>query len=198
MSNKKALEPKENSSPKNESGFTMIEAIGAIFVLTIGLIGTMAAMTYALEFSSISRNVGSAKSIIVASIEEVETLRNAQRLNFRQIANVGKVDNSDSSNQFSGFSNGFKQVSLKPGADGVNGTDDDLSADAGADGIYGTNDDTIDTTRVRSGYMRQITITDLSDSLKKVEVKVKYLGREGKQGEITGVSYLNDDARVNR
>jgi type II secretory pathway pseudopilin PulG len=188
----------KNIQLKNQDGFTMIEAIVAIFVLTIGLIGTMAAMTYALEFSSISRNVGSAKSVIVASIEEVETLRNAQRLNFRQIANVGKVDNSDASNLFNGFSTGFKQVSLNPGADGVFGTSDDLSANAGADGIYGTADDLIDTTRVRSGYMRQITITDLSDSLKKIEVKVKYLGREGKQGEITGVSYLNDDARVNR
>lgn len=176
----------------------MIEAIVAIFVLTIGLMGTMAAITYALEFGSISRNVGSAKSVIVATIEEVETLRNAQRLNFRQVANVGKVDNAESTNQFNGFSEGFKQVSLKPGADGVNGTDDDLATSAGADGAYGTKDDVIDTTRVRSGYMRQITVSDLSDSLKKIEVKVKYLGRAGKQGEITGVSYLNDDARVNR
>lgn len=176
----------------------MIEAVVAIFILTIGLVGTMAAVTYAIEFGRISRNVGAAKAIIVASIEQVETLRNAQRLNFKQIANVGNVDNTDSSNPFDGFGVGFKSVSLVPGNDGVNGTADDLSKAAGADGKFGTSDDVLDQTLVRGGFERQITITDLSASLKKIEVKIKYLGREGRQGEITGVGYLNDDTRTNR
>lgn len=191
QSNKKILS-------QTEGGFTLIEAVVAIFVLTIGLVGTVAAITYAIEFGRISRNVGGAKSVIVASIEEIETLRNAQRLNFRQIANAGKVDNADSSNQFDGFSAGFKPVSLQPGNDGVLGTDDDLSKTAGADAKFGTSDDELDETRARAGLERQITITDLSVSLKKIEVRVRYYGREGKQGEITGVGYLNDDARVTR
>lgn len=182
----------------SEGGFTMIEAIVAIFVLTIGLIGTVAAIIYALEFGAISRNVGTAKQVIVASIEEVETLRNAQRLNFRQIANVDAVDNSDSSNQFSGFSKGFVPVSTEPGVDGVNGTNDDLSIAPGDDGKYGTDDDKKDSLRIIGGYTRQITVSEISTSLKKVEIKIRYVGRAGKQGEITGVSYLNDDARVNR
>lgn len=189
---------KEKKSADGEAGFTMMEAIVAIFVLTIGLVGTAAAITYALEFGAVSRNVGGAKAIIVSSIEDVETLRNAQRLNFKQIANAGKVDNTDSSNQFDGFSAGFKSVSLAPGNDGVNGTNDDLSKSAGADGKFGTPDDIIDDSLVRGGLQRQITITDLSASLKKIEIKVRYLGRQGKQGEITGVGYLNDDARVTR
>lgn len=189
---------KEKKSADGEAGFTMMEAIVAIFVLTIGLVGTAAAITYALEFGAVSRNVGGAKAIIVSSIEDVETLRNAQRLNFKQIANAGKVDNTDSSNQFDGFSAGFKSVSLAPGKDGVNGTNDDLSKSAGADGKFGTDDDIIDDSLVRGGLQRQITITDLSASLKKIEIKVRYLGRQGKQGEITGVGYLNDDARVTR
>lgn len=189
---------KKKSRAGRENGFTMIEAVVAIFVLTIGLIGTVAAITYALEFGAVSRNVGSAKSVIVASIEEVETLRNSQRLNFRQIANFGAVDNTDSSNLFGGFSKGFKPVGLQPGPDGVNGTNDDLSTATGLDGVFGTDDDVIDATAVRGGYQRQITISDLSASLKKIEIKVKFPGRAGKQGEITGVGYLNDDARVNR
>lgn len=199
MSNKKMRGQNKKIGKQAENGFTMIEAIIAVFILTIGLVGTMATVVYALEFGSISRNVGSAKSIIVATIEEVETLRNAQRLNFRQIANVGKVDNTDSSNVFGGFSNGFKPLTTNPGPDGVNGTDDDLIA-KGADGIYGTPDDFVDTSQVRSGYSRQITVSFVgaSTSLKKIEIRVKYLGRAGKQGEITGVSYLNDDSRVNK
>ncbi len=183
---------------KNEDGFTMVEAIVAILILTVGLIGTVAAITYALEFGTISRNVTSAKSVIVATIEEIETLRNARRLDFKQIANVGGVDNLNSANQFRGFSVGFNPVSLSPGSDGVSGTDDDISTAPGADGNYGTPDDVVDPSLIRSGFERQITITNLSNSLKKIEIKVKYFSTAGKVGEITGVSYLNNDARVTR
>lgn len=195
MSNKK-LKIKAVST-KNEAGFTLVEAIIAIFVLTIGLIGTAAAITYALEFGSISRNVSSAKSVVVASIEEIETLRNARRLDFKQIANVGSVNNAYSKNLFGVFSTGFQPISRDPGADGVNGTDDDLIA-AGADKTFGTADDFNDPTLVRSGYERQIEITNLSDSIRRVEIKVRYLGSAGKMGEIRGVSYLNDEYRVTR
>lgn len=191
-------ESNKKISTKTEDGFTLIEAVIAIFILTIGLVGTVAAITYAIEFGRISRNVSGAKSVIVASIEEVETLRNAQRLNFRQIANVGAVDNTDATNPFDGFSTGYKPVSLAPGNDGVFGTDDDLSKSAGADGKFGTSDDVLDLTLVRSGLQRQITISNLSSSLKKIEVRVRYSSREGKQAEIVGVGYLNDDARVTR
>ncbi|MGC2234817.1 MAG: prepilin-type N-terminal cleavage/methylation domain-containing protein [Pyrinomonadaceae bacterium] len=182
---------------KSEDGFTLIEAVIAIFIVTIGLIGTAAAITYALEFSTISRNVTSAKSLIVASIEEIESLRNSRRLDFKQIANVGSVDNTNTPSRFDGFSTGFKDVSINPGPDGVNGTDDDLRDD-GADGVYGTGDDIDNPAWIRSGYRRQITITVLSDTLKKIEIKVKYMASNGKTGEITGVCYLNDEARLTR
>ncbi len=177
---------------KDEDGFSLIEVVIAILVLTTGLLGTAAAITYALEFGSISRNVTSAKSVIVSSIEEIETLRNSRRLDFKQFANVGGVDNNGVPNQFKGFSTGIKPVSLIPGPDGVNGTDDDLMARKPDGTLFEDNG------QIRSGYMRQITITNLSDTLKKVEIKVQYLGRAGKSGEITGTSYLNDETRTNR
>lgn len=194
MSNKNFT---NNKISEKTAGFTLIETIIAIFVLTIGLIGAAAAITYSLQFTTLSRNVLSAKQIIVGSIEEIEALRNAQRLDFKQIANVGNVDNTGSPLAFSGFSVGFKPVSVNPGPDGVNGTDDDLLG-AGVDGVYGTADDIDDISLARQGYQRRITVTNLSNSLKKVEIKVRYAGTNGGIGELTGVCYLNDEARLTR
>jgi type II secretory pathway pseudopilin PulG len=192
MSNKLKLQ-----ESKTQQGFTMIEAIIAIFIITIGLIGTAAAITYALEYNSVSRNASNAKLIITSSIEEIESLRNTRRLEFKQLSNNGGVDNTDCPNTFNGFSNGFKDVSISPGPDGINGTDDDL-LNAGADLVYGTADDYNDLSFARGGYTRQITITELSTTVKKVEIKVKYVSSGGKIGELRGVSYLNNDNRLTR
>lgn len=181
----------------DENGFSLIEAVIAIFIITIGLLGTAAAITYSLEFGAVSRNVGAAKLVIVSSIEEIESLRNTRRLDFKQIANAGNVDNTGAPNFFNGFSNGWKEISLDPGPDGVNGTDDDLRS-SGADKTYGTADDFDDPALVRSGYVREIIITDLNQTMKKVVINVRYYGANGKVGTLSGVCYLNDEARLTR
>lgn len=175
----------------------MIEAIAAIFVMTIGLIGTAAALSYAIHYGSISRNVTTAKGLVVSTIEDIETLRNARRLGFRQIANTGFVDNTGATTNFNGFSTDFQDISLNPGPDGVSGTADDLT-DPGPDGTFGTPDDFENPALVRSGYRRKIDITDLSVSMKRVEITIRYFGSGGRVGEINGVAYLNDESRTTR
>jgi len=197
MSNDASPENSKKAARKRERGFSLIEAVVAIFIMTVGLIGTAAALGYALHYGAISRNVTGAKSVIFAQIEEIEALRNSRRLDFKQIANVGGVDNTNAPAAFAGFSTGFKELSLDPGPDGVNGTDDDL-IDAGADGTYGTADDFSNPALARGGYLRQITITNLSGSMKRVEIRVRYLGSGGTVGELAGVCYLNDEARLTR
>ena len=198
MSNKRSSKYEKSAANKEQSGFTLIECVVAIFILTIGLVGTAAAITFALKYGSIGRNVTRGKFVVVAALEQIESLRNSQRLDFKQIANVGAVDNLNSPNQFAGFSNGIQQVSTEPGDDGVFGTADDLSIAPGADGIFGTSDDVLNPAFVRTEFNRQIIITNLSPSLKKVVVIVQYSASGGGVGEITGVSYLNDDARISR
>lgn len=100
----------------------------------------------------------------------------------KQISNVGSVDNTGVTNQFTGFSSGFRIIPLNPGTDGVYGTDDDIA----------------DTDAAKGGYSRQIIITSISATIKKVQVKVRYPGTGGTIGEITGVCYLNDEARLTR
>lgn len=185
------------NSNVNESGFSLLEAVVAIMILSIGLIATAAAITYAIELGTTTRNMSNARAVIMSTIEEVESLRNSRRLNFLQIANVGGVDNTGADRNFNGFSVGYKEVATQPGPDGINGTDDDLK-DKGLDGIYGTPDDFDNVTFVRSGYVRSINIMPLASdpSIKKVEVKVRYYSTGGKVGEISGVSYINDEART--
>lgn len=182
MSNKSITAQKPPISPRNESGFTLIEAIVAILILTIGLVGTAAAITYALQYSAISRNVTKAKLLVVASFEEIESLRNSRRLDYKQIANAGGVDNTNVANLFDGFSTEFRVIPRDPGTDGV----------------YGTADDIADADTAKNGYSRQITITNVSASIKRVQVRVRYPGTGGTTGEITGVCYLNDEARLTR
>ena len=199
MSNKNLNKSSQKNKRQGEQGFSMIEVVVAIFILTIGLIGTAAALTFALEFGALSKNISGAKTVITSTIEEIESLRNSRRLEFKQIENVGSVDNTGSANTFSGFSTGFNPVSLSPGPDGVNGTNDDLT-DPGPDGTFGTTDDTINEDIARKGFTRRITITNLTGSvtIKKIEISVRYEAAAGKIGEVTSVAYLNDEARVTR
>ena len=188
-----------NSQAQNlsEAGFTLVEAVVAILVLTIGMIATAAALTFALEFGALSKNVTGAKTAIVSMIEEIETLRNSRRLEFSQIANVGSVDNTGAARTFTGFTTGFQAVSLAPGEDGVNGTADDL-IDAGPDGVFGTADDFSNPGLVLSGLTRQVAVSSISPTIKKIEVRVRYTAAAGKVGEIGGVAYLNDETRITR
>lgn len=82
MSNKSIKINGSSITIRQESGFTLIEAVIAILILTIGLVGTAAAITYALQYGAISRNVTKAKLLVVASFEEIESLRNSRRLDF--------------------------------------------------------------------------------------------------------------------
>jgi hypothetical protein len=172
-----------------------METVVAIFILTIGLIGTAAALSYALQFTSISRNVGNAKLVATSTIEEIESARNTRRLVFDQIANVPDVDNTGAPNVFGGFSEGYNPVAIRPGPDGVNGTDDDL-LDPGANGTYGDADDFENPAFARGGYEREIIIEVLSVGLKRVQVNVRYYSSGGSVAILSAVSYINDEDRT--
>lgn len=178
-----------------EAGFTLVEMTIAILILTIGLLATAGAVTYALAANNMSRNVTNAKLMTTAVLEQMQTLRNVGQLTFGQIANAGAVDNSDATTPFAGFSNAFEPVSTVPGTDGIFGTPDDLSIAAGADGIWGTGDDVRDNTLARPGYTRRIEISFLDGNvnLRRIVVTTRFPGQNGSIASITGTSYLNND-----
>ena len=176
----------------NEGGFSLLEMVVAMVVLTVGLLGVASAISYALMASNRGRGVTNSKMLVVSALEQMETLRNTGQLNFQEISN-SQVAGSP----FRGFPSDFRDVSTVPGPDGVFGTADDLSTAPGPDGNYGTSDDTRDLTRARPGVTRQILIIDLNPLLKKVQVTLRYGPNGGEQKELVGISYLNDDAHSN-
>jgi len=192
QSRRQALRKQGNS----ESGVTILEMVVAMLILTVGLLGLAASIGYAVTVSNKGRNLTNTKLLVVSLLEQMETLRNTEQLTFGQIANQGSVDNTGAPKTFIGFPTAFQSLSINPGPDGIFGTSDDLIS-PGLDNIYGTSDDTIDSTWAVPGYQRQISITNLSTNLKRIQVTLRYPDSGGQLHDLVGVSYLNNDTRSN-
>lgn len=180
----------------SERGFTILETMIAMGILTVGLLAVASTIGYALLVSNNGRGITNTKLLIVSVLEQMETLRNTDSLKFKQIANVADVDNVGLTRPFAGFPTQFLEVSTNPGGDGIFGTADDL-IEAGPDNKYGTADDFVNTSLARPGVSRQILITSLSPTLKRVQVTLRYSPQGGETREIVGVSYLNDNTLTN-
>jgi type II secretory pathway pseudopilin PulG len=173
-------------STSSESGFSLLEIVVAATLLMIGLLAVASAIGYAMIASNHGRAITNTKLLAVSILEQMETLRNTGNLTFGQIANVGNVDNAGATNAFLGFQPGFQQVSINPGPDGIFGTADDLQD---ANGLTNPGFAIV-------GITRQIQITSLSNTLKRVQVTVKYPVSGGMK-DLTAVCYLNDNTNSN-
>jgi prepilin-type N-terminal cleavage/methylation domain-containing protein len=175
-----------------QAGFSLLEMVVAMLILSIGLLAVASTVAYALAASNRGRGVTNSKMLIVTALEQMETLRNTGQLNFQEISNT-----TVSGSTFRGFPSDFRDVSTVPGPDGVFGTADDLSKAPGPDGNYGTSDDIKDLTRIRPNVSRQILITEINPLLKKIQVTLRYGPNGGEVKDLIGISYLNDDAHSN-
>ena len=185
--------PRLRTGP-SDCGFSLLETVIAATLLAIGLLGVASAIGYAMVASNHGRSITNAKLLAVSILEQMETLRDTGNLTFGQIANVGQVDNTRAPKNFVGFQAGSQQVSTNPGPDGIFGTADDL-IDAGLDRTFGTADDYINPAFAIVGVTRQIQITSLSNSLKKVQVTINYSASGGVR-QLVAVSYLNDNSNA--
>lgn len=163
---------------RREGGFSLFETIVAMLILTVGLLGVASAIGYALMASNSGRGLTNAKLLVVSALEQMETLRDSGELHFSEISNQ-QMPNS----AFTAFPTSFLPVSLVPGPDFVYGTLDDPGRTDPAQAI--------------KGVTRQILITSLSPSLKRIQVTVRYSPNGGTSRDLVCVSYLNDDAHGN-
>ena len=136
---------KLRSHSSAQGGFTLIETMIAIAILSIGIVTMIAAFGTAINATQNSQYNLIMREKALQAMESVYTARNTQQITFSQIANVSNGGI---------FTNGAVQL-LCAGPDGLVNTSDDVNCAAsgpcpagpecivlpGPDGILGTPDD---------------------------------------------------------
>jgi Tfp pilus assembly protein PilV len=163
-----------------ESGFTLMEAMVAMGILTVGLFGLAQVFVVGMRHMASSTPSLIAREKAREAVESVHTARDMRVITWAQINNTSVADGR--------FAVG-PQPLLQPGADGLVNTADDwtgcspttLSSPCyeaivtpGPDGVLGTADDIRSELR---DYSREIQITDLtpvSPTLRLLRVIIRF------------------------
>jgi prepilin-type N-terminal cleavage/methylation domain-containing protein len=159
----------------SECGFSLIEVMISIAIMTIGLVSLLGVFGLAMASTQSSLQNSISKTIANEAIESILTARETQNLTWAQIANTGAGGV---------FLSGFQPVDCA-GADGLFGTADDAACGPeiltlpGPDGIFGTADDI---QLPLTNYQRAIAIAPALDqngnpiaTLDTVNVTVQYV-----------------------
>jgi prepilin-type N-terminal cleavage/methylation domain-containing protein len=165
-----------------ERGFSLLEVVISMAVLTVGLVSLLGVFGLAMASTQTSQQDMIAKQLANEALESVVTARNTSQIQWDDIQNVGSTCSS-SSGTCGLFVTGAIPI-YKAGADGIFGTADDSIAgmqtltEPGPDGIFGTADDV---SIPLTGYKRTILISPVVDSnnnvvssLRGINVTVKY------------------------
>lgn len=126
-----------HNSRKRQTGFSLLEVLISMVVLTVGMVSLLAVFGTAIAATQDSQEDMIAKQLASEAMESILTARDSSEITWAQINNVpsGGI-----------FVIGAKPINL-PGGDGIVGTADDAAAgpeiltSPGPDGIVGTADD---------------------------------------------------------
>ncbi len=152
------------------AGFTLIEVVIAMAILTVGLLGLAEAFYVGMQHMSTSTAALTAREKAREAVESVHTARDTRTIVWSQIRNVsaGGV-----------FLDGAQPLNAA-GADGLVNTADDAAAgvetvrEPGPNGILGDGDDLV---TPLSGFQREIRISELvpaKPDLRELVVTITY------------------------
>ena len=154
---------------RRQCGFTLLEVLISIVVITIGLISMLGAFGVAMAATQTARQDMVAKQLAQEAMESIVTARETADATWDQINNVGTT----------GIFVAGPQPINKAGVDGIVGTADDAAAlpetmqEPGPDGIVGTADDPAPTPL--TNYQRTIAITPTATGdLRNVTITIQY------------------------
>lgn len=162
------------SRKKIEAGFSLLEVVISMAILTIGLVSLLGVFGIAMASTQDSQQDMIAKQLANEALESIVTARNTSQKQWSDIQNVadGGI-----------FLNNYQPV-WKAGGDGIMGTADDAGSgyqtitEPGPDGIYGTSDDI---QLPMSNYQRKIEIQPVTDNngnivatLRAINITIQY------------------------
>jgi prepilin-type N-terminal cleavage/methylation domain-containing protein len=161
--------------PASERGFTLIEVLIAMLILTAGLLSLLGVIALGVTTVAASSPMLIAREKAREAVESVHTARDTGELAWSRIHNVanGGV-----------FLAGMQDIKL-PGLDGLVNTADDGAIEQirnpGTDGILGNSDDIV-TSLSSNLFQREIAITTLNQdgttavnpNLRRITVNVRY------------------------
>lgn len=153
------------TTSRTDSGFSLIETMISILILSVGVLGLSQAF-----ISGVRKSVSSPFEVLATqkaaeAIESVFAARDSHTITWLQLKNVadGGV-----------FMNAATPMKT-PGADGIVNTTDDGGVETflfpGPDGDIGTMDDK---TLTLDGFTRRIMIVELSGYLRQITVTITY------------------------
>lgn len=157
-----------NEMGDGQQGFTLVETLVAMLVLTVGVMGMGATFLAGMQVAAGAPNELVATQKAAEAVESVFSARDSHTITWAQLRNVrdGGV-----------FLDTATDVNMA-GADGIVHTTDDGDLESatlpGKDGLVGTSDDTV---LALHGFTRQIEITQLSASLRQITVTIRYPSR---------------------
>jgi prepilin-type N-terminal cleavage/methylation domain-containing protein len=176
-----------NSATRKQKGFTLLETMIAMAILSFGVLSLASIYTQGLKSSNQVQMQYIANQKAQEALETIFTSRDTQLLSFAEINNVS---------QGGVFKDG-PQPLYAPGPDGLVGTADDDSTNPdvivtgpGPDGILGDADDT--TINLNPWMTRTIVITPIVNysNMVMVTITVKYQ-YQGQTGQVQLVSYIS-------
>jgi prepilin-type N-terminal cleavage/methylation domain-containing protein len=166
-----------------QRGFTLIETMIAIAIMTVGIVSLLAVFGTAVAVTQTAQENLIARQKALEAMESIYTARNTQQIAFAQIANIASGGI---------FTNGPVQL-LSAGPDGLVNTADDVPFPAsgacpagpecitlpGPDGILGTADDKAlslanFTRQIQIGTVLEADGVTIDPNLKQITVTVSY------------------------
>jgi prepilin-type N-terminal cleavage/methylation domain-containing protein len=166
-----------NEPDASARGFTLIEAVIAMAIMTVALLALAQVLYAGLNIAATSSPNLIAREKAREAIESVHTARDTHTIVWSEIRNVAAPDNCPAGTTASGggvFENNLQDM-LAPGPDGLVNTadDDDVEVIPGPDNRFGTDDDV-----PLVGYQRRIDICDMDGNpdLRQITVTISYQG----------------------
>lgn len=166
---KRGLLLRDRATGKRNAGFTLVEVMISMVVLTVGLLAVLASLGVALASTASAQLDAVARQKASEALESIYSARQTGQISFSQIQNISSGGNGI-------FVSGWGQLK-DAGPDGIDGTTDDVTPTPitvpGTSGVL-VGSTPPDVQVNLASFQRQIAISSVNGNLTQIVVSVRY------------------------